>query len=46
MKAKRRQWKRETFAQKSARANNIAARLAGSYPELEFRSVTATLLSC
>jgi len=35
MKAKRRQWKRETFAQKSARANTIAARLARSYPELQ-----------
>src|SRR5262245_6331023 len=33
MKAKRRQWKRETLAQKSARANTIAARLARSYPE-------------
>ena len=30
-----RQWKRETFAQKSARANTIAARLARTYPELQ-----------
>ena len=29
-----RQWKKETFAQKSARANTIAARLARTYPEL------------
>src|ERR1044071_1927779 len=35
MKAKRRRWKRETFTQKSARANTIAARLARSYPELQ-----------
>ena len=30
-----RQWKRETFAQKGARANAIAARLARTYPELK-----------
>jgi endonuclease III len=30
-----RQWKRETFAQKSARTNAIAVRLAQSYPELK-----------
>ena len=30
-----RRWKRETFAQKSARARAIAARLARSYPELQ-----------
>src|SRR5262245_19934662 len=35
MKAKRRQWKRETLAQKSTRANTIAPRLARSYPELQ-----------
>ena len=35
MKPKSRQRKRETFAQKSARANTIAARLARSYPELQ-----------
>src|SRR5215510_6665924 len=35
MKLKSRQWKRETFAQKSARTSAIAARLARSYPELQ-----------
>ena len=30
-----RRWKRETFAQKGARANAIAARLARTYPELK-----------
>jgi endonuclease-3 len=30
-----RRWKRETFAQKGARAQAIAARLAQSYPELQ-----------
>jgi endonuclease III len=30
---RRRQWKKETFAQKSDRANTIAARLARAYPE-------------
>ena len=35
MKPKRRQWKRETLAQKSARTSAIAARLARSYPELQ-----------
>jgi endonuclease III len=33
--ARSRRWKRETLAQKSARADAIAARLARSYPELK-----------